>query len=942
MNKNNVGNTIRGGGKLFRLFLFALFLPTFGSAQLLVNYTGSAVADVGNGRMDATITATLTNTGNADIDTLTWVFWPNAYKAKGTDLAKEFLEDQNAKMRFAEPEQLGNFMLFWEAEHDEFSTDFKRQEITSEVFKMPLRLKKGTTVAVRFILAGALPDAAFTGFGVDENGIQLSHWLPEIAADQNAPVTNSRNRESWTVPATFDIDFSATQPMFCFTNLGEVKSQPATNWHFKSTIPLRDALIILQKESSIFKIAEGNDSLSLHFKGSFPAFNQLTSWAKISAFLQSEWGYKPQQNVHFLFLDKKGLQSSENLILLPSSTQTDDIEASIVEQFVSVLAREKLSINPAKHPWLVEGLAAYYKQLFYQEYYPEKRLLGPLAQTAVARFFDVDHYPIRYQNRMMYLYMSRQGLDQPLSDPTTNYSRANRQAVITGKSTLVFSYLRNYTGDRNFKRSMQYWLQNSVGENNPETLLAAIRFYHNQDVSWFLGDLYSTNKKLDYKLKKTENCTSVYTATIKNKGDLAIPYPVTGYKNGKPLLTEWFAGHPKSKTVQIHLEEYQKVKIDGQESMPEYTQKNNTVRTSGLFKTMQPLKLQFYTSFENPNKTQIFWLPSLKYNAYDKFLIGAQFYNTTIFRKPFEYRISPDYSTGTGKITGMASFRFNWTPHNSVFHLVSLALYGRYYHYAENLAYTRLSPTLTLNFKKSSPRSEWIRTLRLRTVLVDKEEPQPGSDISPLAGTPNYRIVDLQYKAEKGSLLNPLIAIADAQFATDFIKLSGEFKQRWRLTKNHLLTARLFAGYMIPLENNVDPYFQFGLSGTRDYLFDYYLIGRSDQSGIWSQQFFVSDGGFKSQTETFTNAGLLSMSVNVPFYRFVGAFADAAALGSTQNLAWDYGLYLELIPDFIEVYFPLQSSFGNHFNNPNYQQQIRFVLNLELDSILNRVRRGFY
>ena len=39
---------------------------------------------------------------------------------------------------------------------------------------------------------------------------------------------------------------------------------------------------------------------------------------------------------------------------------------------------------------------------------------------------------------------------------------------------------------------------------------------------------------------------------------------------------------------------------------------------------------------------------------------------------------------------------------------------------------------------------------------------------------------------------------------------------------------------MFSFQETPDSYFQYGLSGTRDYMFDYYFIGRSDQSGIWS------------------------------------------------------------------------------------------------------------
>ena len=687
-----------------------------------------------------------------------------------------------------------------------------------------------------------------------------------------------------------------------------------------------------------------NDQIILHFGTDFPAFNQVSSWENVSTFLYQELGWTAPPELHIAFFGKGQLHSSGRLILLNPKFKQDEVEANLVEEIVDVLAREQLGINPAQHPWMVQGLANYYKHLYYERYYPNKKLLGPFSTTFAAKFFDLDHYPIKYQNRMLFLYMARQGLDQPLADDVNIYSRANREAVIKGKSSLIYAYARSYVGDKNFKRAMHRWLENPSTTGEPEDWIGHLNYYHNQDTDWLLGDLYSTSKPLDYSLKRTENCTYVYTATVKNKGKLNVPYAITGLKDTNQVLTQWFDGHEGKKTVQIHLEDYSTVKLDVEEAMPEIRQKNNTVKTSGLFRHSKPLRLQFYTSFDNPDRTQIFWLPSVKYNAYDQFLLGAQFYNSNLFKKPFEYRISPEFSTGTGTLTGTASFKFNWIPTATPFHLISFGIYGRYYHYDKNLAYFRLSPTLTFHFRKSHPRSLWINTLRLRTVSVDKEIPSNPDDITMQHSNPNYQIFDVRFKAEKGSKLTPFIGMFDMQFAEEFSKISIDAKQRWRFSKYHLLTARFFAGIMHLNKgvNEIDELYQFGLSGTQDYLFDYYFLGRSDVSGIWSQQMFVTDGGFKSQTDVF-DRGMIAANLNLPFFRFFGAFGDVGyAFGDNNTLYWDYGIYLEFIPDFVEVYFPIQSSELNIISEPEYQQQIRFVLNLDFDAIVNRVRRGLY
>ena len=907
-------------------------------AQLTVHYHSEHLfLNTFSKQLSGTVNITIKNTGDSTINHVRILYWPLAYKQQGTKLANELLENQNAKMRFAKPEDLGNGFSFLDS----------AIVLESEMTVLPVNLPPGEEITLKHGILQVLPHARYNGYGVDESSIRLSHWLPRISAAKQPEndTYNSINREAWFYPATYNLNLIVFKEGKLATNLDvkqELIDSNSTTYHLVNESPSYDALILLLNGGNSLPVKNDSSSILLHFVDDFPAFNTNSSWSNVADFLNRELGWKAPENLNLVFLENRsGIQSAGSCLVLEKNNTQENVEGDLIEELVKVYARENLGVNPAEHPFLVEGLGNYYKHLYYNRYYPDKMLLGPLANTLVARFFDVDHYPVSYQNRMLYLYMVRQGLDQPLSDPANAYSRFNREAVIKGKSALWFSYLRSYVGEKNFLRGMRRWQQTSDG--SPESLIAAMRYYHNQDLSWLLADLYTTAKKLDYKLKKTENCTSVYTATIKNKGDLSIPFAITGYKNGKPVLTEWNPGFEGKKTIQIHLEDYTEVKLDAEEAMPETSQKNNDVRTSGLFRNMKPLKFQFYTSFENPDRTQIFWLPSVKYNAYDKLLLGAQFTNANLFRKPIEWKLAPDYSTGTGSLTGMGSIRFNWTPYDGVFHLVSFGIYGKYYHYAPSLAYTRLSPTLTLNFRKPYPRSEWINTLRIRAVIVDRETSPvgDGGEGIQIEGPPGYQIIDVRYRAEKGSLLTPFIGNADIQFADEFIKMSIEVKQRWRFSKNHLLTARVFAGTMLHYAKTPDPFFQFGFSGTRDYLFDYYFIGRSDQTGIWSQQMFFTDGGFRTQTNAFTTS-MIAANINLPFYRFVGAFGDLGYSISGNEFYWDYGLYLEFIPDFIEVHFPIGSSLVYIPEAPKYAERIRFVLNLELDAIMNRIRRGWY
>lgn len=930
------------GEILFRLFCL-LFFPAGLWAQVITHYSSPNLElDFAENRLTGSLNILVQNSTPDTIKSLHWAFWGNAYQRNGTALGKELLEDQNMGLHFANNEDLGYF------ERLNFVMDDEIFAISDEeFFTIQVKIPPGQSITFSADMSLKLPHSRFNGFGFSNHTIRLSHTLPQLLM-HGSQTANSRNREAAFVPATYDLSFYLKNRPSNILLVSNLDGFEVNNcWVLTSAEPVADLLLLV---GLMAKVEGGRDELGtrtlfIENKTPFPAYNGNITWEKVNTFFKQEFDIELNEDYSLIYLNnKKGLQSVGKVLLLSTSQNTDDVEGEIIEELVAVLARERLNVNPEKHPWMVAGMANYYKHLYFQRYYPDKKLLGPVAKTRVAKVMDVDHYPINQQNRMTYLYMVRQGLDQPLSDTAGAFVRANYEAIVKGKGSMAFAYLRSYVGEKNYLRSMRRWLADTTAQGTPEVFIGHLQYYHNRDVSWFMQDFYSTTKKFDYAMVKAKACKSVATATVKNKGKIMAPYSITGVKNGSGLLTEWFMPHEGKKTVQIHFEDYKEIKLDAQGAMPEYSQKNNVVRTSGLFKQMQPLKLQFYNSFENPQRTQIFWLPSVKFNAYDRVLLGVQFYNQSLFLKPFEYRISPDFSTGTGKLTGLAQFRYNYTPSQGPFHLIQAGLYGRYFHYAPDLAYTRISPALTFHFRKKYPRQEVLRSLRIRAVAVNREEPDPDSDVElNIKGPPRYQVLDIRFLEERTSVLHPTISIVDVRLAEQFVKLSLDLKQRLQLSRNHLLTVRVFAGAFANRVNNLDDFFLFGLSGTQDYIFDLPLIGRSDVSGIWSQQFFVTDGGFKSQSSAFFT-DIQSINVNLPIYRFTGFYWGMAhSFGASPGyINYEYGLYLELIPDFFEIYFPIQNNFNSFINQSNYLSNVRFVLNVDLNAIVTRARRGFY
>lgn len=940
--------------------LFFLLISFLSTAQIDVAYKVEAAMDMQSFTLHGNVEITVKNIGKHSIHEIPIEIWPNAYRSKDTYLSKERLEDQKTDLYFGNAADLGkvdslNFNATVYFDNVKSTTvDFSSIN-GGELYVLNLDqpLNQGNYALIKTNFRIRLPSSHFNGFGADDYSIRLSKWFPRVSGFEDSAFYvchNNRERYSLLNKSKIEVSLAVGKETHVVSSIPPSKIDLVKNnaLYFYQSENTKDLTLLFFP--SIYELnvplnLSNNQPIRVYYDGDLPKWNYTDGFTNILEFMKSELNVVPSDSLKILVLDKKkAFESSNNLIVINKQGNSENSEAGIIEEWVKLVFSETLNINGARYPWLVKGMAHYYKTLYLRTYYPDKLFVGPIGETFVGKFFDADEYPFEYRNIFLYQFMARQGLDQPMSDSALAYPVLNKDAILKGKTALNIEYLRMYSGEKAFRKSIHKFIEdgkNSTAQLTPVDYVNSFKYYVFKDLDWFLGDLYLTDLPYNYKLTKTEDCSYVYTATVVNTGKVVAPYSLTGIKDGKPILTEWKPGHEGKKTVQMHLEEYDKVVLNYTHRFPEFNQKENTLKTSGLFKRAKPLKLQFYTSFENPDKTQIFWLPSLKYNAYDLFLIGASFYNSTFVQKPFEYKFTPEFSTGTVSLVGSGSIKYNWTLHNSIFRQISAGLYGRHYHYAEDLAFTRLSPSVNFYLRKSNPRSNIIRQIRLRAVYMDKELPADFDGNRFELDFASYQVLNLEYHIENVNVLRPMQLTIGAEGSDLFSKLQVDYLQRFKVSKNHTFAVRGFAGVFLHNQQaDNDNFYSYGLSGTRDYMFDYYFVGRSDETGIWSQQMYETDGGFKSQTNTFENQGLLAINAKVPLWRYFKLFGD---IGWTNNeFAWDYGASIIIVPDFLEIYFPFQSHQTNFFTTSNYVEHIRYVLNLDPTRIVNRLRRGYY
>lgn len=861
-----------------------------------------------------------------------------AYIDPNSFLNDQLREFQDPDLHFARSAELAQFEIVSLRINGQnfpvkLETEFLELHLPDSI-RGPLKLEMAYTFR--------LPDAKFTGNGRTKEGFRMINLLPALIPHGERPHPLSYYYDIHQNLRHFHVELEIDSSLKAISNLPESTSKDgrlvfsgdsrqfqlfvAPSWQVYS---INNSRLILPEADESFKI---NFELALK---------------ELKAFFEKELNLDLGEGRDYLFLDdKKGEYQSAELISLTRPKKWEELRIELAQAQAEAFFRYQLAMDGWNNPWMARGIPYFYKYLFVEQVYPQKQWV-PFESPILNGLFGFDAFDYGYQNRFLFLFLQRQGLDQAMQSPVDSLSRLNYEAIAQAKTYLLLSHLRAYTGQKDFRRGMYRFYHDYGDQASPENMEMAFAYYSPQSIDWFFDEAIQTAEIYDYQLKGIDHCPTVSTASVANRGQFSLPYSLTGFKDGEPVLTEWFEGHDTERTVQMYHAEYDKVVLNAHLRHSEYRQKNNTVYNRWLFPRAEPLQFQLYNSFEAAEGSQIFYVPSLYYNAYDQFLLGLNLSNRSILvQKPFEWLLVPEFSTGTGKLTGTGSVNYNWTlPKSAFFRQIKFGIYGRYNHYDRDLAFYRISPSINFFIRKPYPRSPYIQTMRLRGVILNREQsPQTVAEQTSSVSNASYTVLNANYRMEYTSILRPTILRTHIELGQNFGKVFVDCDQRWMLPNKKWLILRGFAGAFLYNDladaGNKDNFYSFGLSGTPDYLFDYYLIGRSDETGIWSRQFFTTDGGFKTETQAFADRFLLSSNLSVPFIGPLGAFADVAL--SEEQVYWDYGIRLAFLTDFLELYLPLQNQDRRFYKEANYISNVRFVLDLQLGSIINRLRRGYY
>jgi hypothetical protein len=590
---------------------------------------------------------------------------------------------------------------------------------------------------------------------------------------------------------------------------------------------------------------------------------------------------------------------------------------------------------------LLDGIQNYLMIEYVEKFYPEIKLLGKVSNSWFLKTFNISKLEFNDKYQFVYQYSSRRFLDQSLTTSLDSLSNFNRKIVNKYKAGLGFKYLKEYLGGSILNESIQELYQNNQLQNiSSNTFKESISKKTDKSIDWFFGEYITTNKKIDYTIQDVIKEKDSLLVTIKNKRNITAPVALYGLNEKREIkFKKWISNIDSIKTIQLPKGDFNQLVLNYENLYPEHNTLDNWERIDRkLFN--KPIKFSFFKDILDPNYNQLFYQPNAQYNFYNGLILGLNLHNRPILKRNLEFKFSPAYATKSNSLIGGFSALYNQYFEATNIYKIIYGVAGSKLDYAPNLSYKSFIPFVNLVFKRKSLRDAGETSIRAKMVIIDKEIALQTNKTD----QDNYNVFSLSYNYSKLNIINELRYSFATEFAKNFSKATLDLRYRSLTSSNTQLDFRFYAGTFFKNDTKGD-YFSFGLDRANDYLFQLNYFGRSEDSGIFSQQYVIAEGGFKSVLPTrFANQYMMSFNSSIGLWRWIEFYNDVAFLKNKHNpiyFGYENGIRFNFVHNIFEIYFPLYSNNGWEATQSAYPEKIRFTLTGDINSIFNFFRRGF-
>jgi len=892
---------------------------------------------------------------NTSEETLTEIYfndWANSFSTKTTPLAKRFAENFKSNFHFERNQDRGRTTIEKITNSDQTALEYRRGEaLDILIVTLNEPLVPGNSVEINSTYKVKMPDDKFTRFGVNKDGTyRLRYWYlsPAVYDGTWEAYSNKNTQDLFLTPSTFDITMHIPES-YALTSGLELVSESTLNGI--NTIHLNgqnrnsaDIYLNPFKEFESILTDKLEVITNIEAKKVSPAIRAVMV-DRVVHFLDERLGDYPFDQIVASNADYKN-SPVYGLNQLPSwiSPFPDGFEYDL-EQFKSITAKyleNVLSLHPRKDYWLYGAIQIYLMEEYVDTYYPNMKILGSLSNWWIIKWSHVSQLEFNDQYPLLYLNMARNNLQQSLSTPKDSLVKFNKNIANRYYGGSGLRYLADYIGNDTFEAVLKsFYSQNQLRPITSEVFREALEQESEKPVDWFFDEYVSKRSSIDFKIKAVKKFGDSLQVTIKNKRDVKAPVSIYGLNKKKEVVSKtWLPAIDSLATFTIPGADTRRLVLNYEGNITEFNRRNNTKNLKGILN--RPLQFRLFQDAQDPRYNQLFFMPIFEFNLYDGFTTGMKLYNKTLLPKAIHYKLEPQFGYRSKKIIGNGSIQYTQLVDSESLYSMRYGFSGSYYSYDEDLLYRRYSPFITFAFRPSDLRDNEKQYINIRNINVIRDE-----NINDPNQEPNYSVFNLQYVYSNPNLINYFRGFVDYQISSKFSKVAATVAYRKLFTNNHQLNLRLYVGAFLFNDTNPnEDFFSFALDRPTVYLFDYTYYGRSEDTGIFSQQLIVAEGGFKSQlSPAFANSWITTLNGSFNIWRWIYVYGDAGLVhnkGIGTQAVYDSGIRINLVQDYFELYFPMYSNLGFEPGLPNYNERIRFTITLSPKTLLGLFTRRWY
>jgi hypothetical protein len=893
---------------------------------------------------------TFLNDSNKALEYIYLYDWINAFSDKNSALAQSFSEEFVRKFHFASTEERGGTQIKYISNHNN-ALVWKRPKGFSDIIQIKLdtSLKPGETFEFDIVYDIILPNTRFTSFGADEYGLKLKYWLlkPAYYKDKWYVYPHRRLYDMPQQLFNFQLDFTIPVGYDIISSLDHEKLRQENNqiiYSFPKQNTVDTDLYVLRYNNFETTDTEyGKLVTNIGSEELPPEVKSIISY-RILGFLEQKLGKYPFDKLlvseeDYQLAPVYGLNQLPAFIRpFPDGFQYD---IKLIKTVTAKYLKNTILTNTRENKWMLDAIQIQLMMEYVDTYYKNMKLLGKLSDFFVVSWFHISDLDFNHQYDFLYKNVTRNNIHQSLSTPQDSLIKFNQKIANPYQAGLGLQYLKDYTSDTVISRGVKsFYEQRKLKFSDVEDFKFHLTAQTEKDVNWFFDSYTELSSPIDFSIGHVDREEDSLVVKIRNEHYTKLPVSLTWIKDKQPINKIWIEPFDTITKIKIPRLDADRLAVNYDGVIPEVNNRNNFKGITKLFN--KPIQIRPLQDVENPNYSQLFVMPEFTYNLYDGISLGPKLYNGTFLPRQFNYKVTPKYGLNSGALIGSASMSYQFWQYDKDLFNIGIGANGSRFSYDFDLFYERYTAFLSLYYRDNENRRNNERQrLTFRTVNVRRDR-----DILNAVEDPDYNVFNIKYLYSNTYIDRFFTASVDYEIAQKFSKLFAQATFRRLYENNRQINVRLFAGTFLYNDTGDSDYFSFAIDRPTDYMFDYNYYGRSEESGLFSQQFIMAEGGFKSQLEpAFANEWLATMNVSTTIWNWIFAYGDAGIVGNSlqsNKFIYDAGIRFAFVEDFFELFLPIYSNNGWEFDKTNYDQRIRFIVSLDFGTLFKLFTRKWY